>query len=68
MAIANYKKEKPLIIYTFKKLCNGEQRLTAQQPHHKSTKFSNSNVKTINAGTLYRCIQTCVYKKIIFMK
>ena len=31
MAIANYNEEKPLIIYTFKKLCNGEQRLAAQQ-------------------------------------
>ena len=31
MAIANYNEEKPLIIYTFKKLCNGEQWLTAQQ-------------------------------------
>ena len=31
MAIANYNEEKPLIIYTFKKLCNGEQWLAAQQ-------------------------------------
>ena len=31
MAIANYNEEKPLIIYTFKKLCNGEQSLAAQQ-------------------------------------
>ena len=31
MAIAKYNKEKPLIIYTFKKCCNGEQRLAAQQ-------------------------------------
>ena len=30
MAIANYNEEKPLIIYTFKKLYNGEQRLAAQ--------------------------------------
>ena len=30
MAIANFNEEKPLIIYTFKKLCNGEQRLAAQ--------------------------------------
>ena len=30
MAIANYDEEKPLIIYTFKKLCNGERRLAAQ--------------------------------------
>ena len=29
MAIANYQEEKPLFIYTFKKLCNGEQRLAA---------------------------------------
>ena len=31
MAIANNNEQKPLIIYTFKKLCNGEQRLAAQQ-------------------------------------
>ena len=31
MAIANYKEEKPLIIFTFKELCNGEQWLAAQQ-------------------------------------
>ena len=31
MAIANYYEQKPLIIFTFKKLCNGEQRLAAQQ-------------------------------------
>ena len=31
MAIANNNEEKPLIIYTFKKLCNGEQWLAAQQ-------------------------------------
>ena len=30
MAIVNYNEEKPLIIYTFKKLCNGEQWLAAQ--------------------------------------
>ena len=30
MAIANNHEEKPLIIYTFKKLCNGEQWLAAQ--------------------------------------
>ena len=30
MAIANYYEQKPLIIFTFKKLCNGEQRLAAQ--------------------------------------
>ena len=29
MAIANNNEEKPLIIYTFKKLCNGEQWLAA---------------------------------------
>ena len=31
MAIANNNEEKPLIIYTFKKLCNGEQWLATQQ-------------------------------------
>ena len=31
MAIANNNEEKPLIIYTFKKLCYGEQWLAAQQ-------------------------------------
>ena len=31
MTIANYNEQKPLIIDTFKKLCNGEQRLAAQQ-------------------------------------
>ena len=30
MAIADNNKEKPLIIYKFKKLCNGEQWLAAQ--------------------------------------
>ena len=30
MAIANNNEEKPLIINTFKKLCNGEQWLAAQ--------------------------------------
>ena len=30
MAIANSNEEKPYIIYTFKKLCNGEQWLAAQ--------------------------------------
>ena len=30
MAIANYYEQKPLMIFTFKKLCNGEQRLAAQ--------------------------------------
>ena len=33
MAIANNNEEKPLIIYTFKKLCNGEQWLAAQHNH-----------------------------------
>ena len=31
MAIAHNNEEKPIIIYTFKKLCNGEQWLAAQQ-------------------------------------
>ena len=31
MAIANNNEEKPLIIYTFKKLCNSEHWLAAQQ-------------------------------------
>ena len=31
MAIANYYEQKPLILFTFLKLCNGEQRLAAQQ-------------------------------------
>ena len=31
MAIANNYKEKPFILYTFKKLCNGEQWLAAQK-------------------------------------
>ena len=31
MAIANNNEERPLIIFTFKKLCNGEQWLAAQQ-------------------------------------
>ena len=30
MVIANNKEEKPLIIFTFKELCNGEQLLAAQ--------------------------------------
>ena len=30
MAIANNNEEEPLITYTFKKLCNGEQWLAAQ--------------------------------------
>ena len=30
MAIANYYEQKPLIIFTFTKICNGEQRLAAQ--------------------------------------
>ena len=33
MAIANYYEQKPLNIFTFKKLCNGEQRLAAQHMH-----------------------------------
>ena len=37
MAIANYYEQKPLILFTFKKLCNGEQRLAAQQPHYYQT-------------------------------
>ena len=35
MAIANNNEEKPLIIYTFKELCNGEQWLAAQHLVHK---------------------------------
>ena len=31
MAIASYNEEKPLIVYTFKKLFNGEQWLATQQ-------------------------------------
>ena len=31
MAIANSNAEKPLITFTFKELCNGEQWLAAQQ-------------------------------------
>ena len=30
MAIANYNEQKPFIIFTFWKLCNGEQRLAVQ--------------------------------------
>ena len=39
MAIANYNEEKPLIIFTFKKLCNGEQKLAAQQTYTKLYKY-----------------------------
>ena len=38
MAIANYYEQKPLIIFTFKKLCNGEQRLAAQHMEDKDEK------------------------------
>ena len=31
MAIANNNEQRPLIIFSFKKLCNGEQWLAAQQ-------------------------------------
>ena len=33
MAIVNYYEQKPLIIFTFKKLCNGELSLTAQHSY-----------------------------------
>ena len=47
MAIVNYNEEKPLIIYTFKKLCNGEQRLAAQHILHWEKKTSKICIKHI---------------------
>ena len=54
MAIANNNEEKPLIIYTFKELCNGEQWLAAQH--------SNS-IRSLKACSL-SCHCMCNYIQI----
>ena len=45
MAIANYYEQKPLIIFTFKKLCNGEQRLAAQHDVWQSLRIKFKTAK-----------------------
>ena len=50
MAIANYYEQKPLILFTFKKLCNGDQRLAAQQFVNK---YHNSCEKLIFEQTFF---------------
>ena len=51
MAIANYNEEKPFILFTFKKFCNGEQRLAAQQS------FSLTKQKILTSN-LFQMIST----------
>ena len=51
MAIANNNEEKPLIIYTFKKLCNSEQKLAAQQYIHYTSIFIQISSRVLHLLT-----------------
>ena len=54
MAIANNNEEKPLIIYTFKKLCNGEQWLATQ--HYILLQSCSSTTLSVKVASKFGAI------------
>ena len=54
MAIANYNEEKPLIVYTFKKLCNGEQWFAAQHYNYLPKLRKNKSLSIFDDSSCER--------------